>query len=114
MASRRTCPRCGHRFPLPGPVERATRARLRKLRGIDSAVKASAVALAAAMDAEPSAALGRELRLTVQALVAEAWEAQVAAGPPPGPAVGSVDDEGGADAALAGVIGAIGASGRVS
>jgi spore germination cell wall hydrolase CwlJ-like protein len=57
-----------------GSVERATRARLGKLRGVDTAVKACAIALARQMDENPSAAVAREHRLTVQSLVVDAWE----------------------------------------
>jgi hypothetical protein len=57
-----------------GPVERATRKRLKALPSADAALVALAHALAMRMDSEPSAAVARELRQTVAGLVLAAGE----------------------------------------
>lgn len=89
-------------------MERATADRLRKLRGVDSAVRAAAVAGARQYDEAPNAALLRELRITIRSLVEEAWSLEAARGADAGDG-GSVDGEGDEDADLAAVIGSIGA-----
>jgi hypothetical protein len=58
-----------------GPVEQATRERLGALRGADGALVALAYRLAQLMDEEPTAAVAKELRATIQAVLADAGQA---------------------------------------